>query len=119
MVSLLEQVLIALLPMIVVSAATAIYLNRQRLNALFQRLFGLDTDSSDDGYLPRLDEKIDILDDKMDELNHERISGLESHVGNIEERLQTLNERLLVEEEANYVLKPDDVGIEGEDDEET
>jgi len=119
MASLLEQVLIALLPMIVISAAAAIYLNRQRLNALFQRLFGLDTDNSDDGYLPRLDDKIDILDDKMDELNHQRINALESQVSNVEDRLDRIHERLAVEEEADYVEEAEDFGDGGDRGDET
>jgi len=101
MPTLLEQALLTLLPILVVTIGTAIYLNRQKTQALYQRLFGLDEDAADDGFLVRMDDKIDIIDEKMDELNHQRINSLETQVEQIHDRIQDLDERLGVEENEN------------------
>lgn len=53
------------------SVAGAVYLNRRRLDRLYQRLFGLDEDDLDDGVLREIDQKLDRVETRMDEHHRE------------------------------------------------
>lgn len=88
------DVIIALIPVIAVGAATAIYYNRQKTNKLYQRLFGLNEDEIDDGYIIEMTGKLDKMDGKLDELNHHRIKDIEEKL----EELQSRLDKLTVEE---------------------
>lgn len=45
----------------------AVYFNRRRLNRLWQRLFGMDDDETDEGYIVEIDTKLDTLQEQMNE----------------------------------------------------
>lgn len=57
---------------IVLILGTAIYLNRKKLNSLYQRLFGMEADTSDEGYIIEMNEKLDKLAAKM-EADHQAV----------------------------------------------
>lgn len=53
---------------------TAVYMNRRKMNSLYQRLFGFQRDETDEGFVHRTDKKLNKteqqlgqIEDKMDE----------------------------------------------------
>jgi len=92
--SLLTDAIIALIPLIVVTAAGAIYLNRRRSNKLYQRLFGLDDDPADVGYIPQMSEKMDNISENVEELNHRRITDIEDRMDGLDDRLGEIQRHL-------------------------
>jgi len=90
--SLTRQLVIAIVPVLVVSTATAIYLNRRRSDRLYQRLFGINNDPTDEGYIPDMDRRLDSIDENVNDLNHRRID-------DIEERLDALHDSVLALQE--------------------
>jgi len=85
--SVLLKLLVGIVPVALFTFATAVYLNRRRLNKLHQRLFGLDKDPVDDGYILEMNEKMDRIYDNVQELNQRRLDS-------VEERLETLTENV-------------------------
>lgn len=57
--------------MTISTLATAVYFNRRRLNTLYQRLFGMDADKTDHGYIHRMDRKLDRLHEQMNRQHDE------------------------------------------------
>lgn len=45
--------------------------NRRRVNKLYQRLFGMEADTTDRGYIQRMDRKLDHLHDQMNRQHEE------------------------------------------------
>lgn len=62
---------------------TAVYLNRRRLNKLWQRLFGMEADATDDGYIIEMDQKLDNLCEQMNEQHQQVYSKLEEMNGDV------------------------------------
>lgn len=51
--------------------AAAVYANRRRLNSLYQRLFGMGADETDEGYVIEMDRKLDRLYEQMNRQHHD------------------------------------------------
>jgi len=92
--SLLTQALIALLPVLVVTTATAIYLNRRKSDRLYQRLFGLSDDPADDGYIPEMNDRVESIDENVHELNHHRIDDIEDRLDTLQASMSSVEQRL-------------------------
>jgi len=86
-VELINQILLAVVPVLLLATGTAIYVNRRKSEKLYQRLFGLEDDPQDEGYIPTMSTRLDEINDNVNELNHQRIN-------NIEDRMDTLSERI-------------------------
>jgi len=99
--SLIAQALIALLPVLVVTTATAIYLNRRRSNKLYQRLFGLSHDPADDGYIPEMNNRVESIDKNVRELNHDRIDKIEDRLNTLQDSITVIDKRLSENEESD------------------
>jgi len=84
--SLLTDLVIAVAPILVVATASAIYLNRRSLNQLYQRLFGLDDDPADDGYIQEMDRTMNEIHENVEELNHRRITDIEERLDDLDEK---------------------------------
>jgi len=97
--TLLTQMLIALLPVVVVTTATAIYLNRRKSDKIYQRLFGLSDDPTDNGAMHELSDKIDSIDTNVKDLNHRRIDDIEDRLDTLQESMSALDARLAKEED--------------------
>jgi len=91
---LLEQLLLAVLPLVVATAGTAIYLNRRKSDKLYQRLFGLEDDPTDDGAMHDITNQLDGIDSNVRELNHERIDNIEERLDKLGESIGMIRERL-------------------------
>lgn len=76
--------------------SAAVYANRRKLNKLYQRLFGMDADETDEGYMVRMDAKLDRLHDQMDRQHNE-----------VYEKLREIN--------GEYDLRTDGDGYESEE----
>jgi len=96
--SLIEQILIAVVPVLMMTIGTAIYLNRRRSNKLYQRLFGMEDDPADDGYIPEMNEAMERIDENVHNLNHNRIDHIEERLDGLGESINKLDDRLMVEE---------------------
>jgi len=84
------QIAIAVIPVLILSTASAIYLNRRRSNRLYQRLFGMDDDPADEGYVPAMTERMETIDANVKELNHQRINDIEDRLDDLQAGLSTL-----------------------------
>jgi len=93
-VSLASQLLIAVVPAAAIAAAGAIYLNRRRSDRLYQRLFGMDDDPDDEGYIPQMNTRVQSIDENVRELNHERIDTIEGRLDDLQDSIETLEARL-------------------------
>jgi len=96
--ALLTQIVIAVVPIIVVVTGTAIYLNRRRSNRLHQRLFGLESDPADDGYIPEMDRMMNEIDANVKDLNHRRIDDIEERLDTLQESIHSLESRITDQE---------------------
>jgi len=97
--TLIEQLLVAMVPVVLVTVGTAIYLNRRRSDRLYQRLFGLDDDPEDEGYIPMISEQVEDIDKNVTELNHTRIDTIEEQLNNVHSRIDELNKRMAEQED--------------------
>jgi len=97
--TLVAQLLLAIVPVLLVTTGTAIYLNRRKSDRLYQRLFGLQDDETDDGAMHDLFQKIDSIDENVHELNHRRIDDIEARLDTLQESISGLETRLAEEEE--------------------
>lgn len=70
---------------------TAIYFNRRRLNRLYQRLFGLDADDTDPGYVPEMNEKLDDLREQVDRQQTELSEQMDRQHRQVYEKLDEVN----------------------------
>jgi len=91
---LLTQVVIAVVPVIIVVTGTAIYLNRRRSNRLYQRLFGLESDPADDGYIPEMNHMVNEIDENVKELNHRRINDIEVRLDELQDSISSIESRI-------------------------
>jgi len=100
-VSILTQLTLAIVPVVVVSGATAIYLNRRKSNMLYQRLFGLSDDPTDNGAMQDITVKVDSIDENVKDLNHNRIDDIEERLEDLRKSMETIETRLTEEERAD------------------
>jgi len=91
---LLTQIVIAVVPVIVVVTGTAIYLNRRRSNKLHQRLFGLESDPADKGYIPEMNDMVNEIDANVKDLNHRRIDDIEARLDELQDSISTLERQI-------------------------
>jgi len=98
---LLTHILIGVIPVLIVTTGTAIYLNRRKSDRLYQRLFGLEGDPADDGYIPTMNERVENINKNVKELNHDRIDTIENRLDELSEDIGILDSRLIEEEEDN------------------
>lgn len=63
------------------TVATAAYFNRRKLNQLYQRLFGLEADRTDDGYIVEMDRKLDELKVQMNDQHGEVLQAVQEGNG--------------------------------------
>jgi len=96
--SLIEQTLIAITPLLLATVGTAIYLNRRKADKLYQRMFGLKDDDTDSGAMNEMDAKLEDIGKNVRELNHERIDNIEERLDTLQESITSLEERLTEEE---------------------
>jgi len=96
---LVEQLLIAVVPALILTTGGAIYLNRRKSNRLYQRLFGMGDDAADDGYIPSMNKRVESIDKNVKDLNHRRIDDIEERLDSLGESIETIETRLTVEEE--------------------
>jgi len=92
--ALLTQIIIGVIPVLILTTASAIYLNRRRSNKLYQRLFGLDSDPADEGYIPTMKERMESIDENVKELNHHRINNIEDRMDGLDDRLDAIQTHL-------------------------
>lgn len=107
----IRDILIILVPPFISAIAVligAIYYNRRQSNKLYQRLFGLDDDNIDDGYMNKMESKLTTMDGKLDELNHQRIENVEIKLDALENQLEDIDKRLIREEETDEKWKKED-----------
>jgi len=95
---LVEQLLIAIVPVTVATAGTAIYLNRRRSEKLYQRLFGINNDPTDEGYIPDMDRRLDSIDENVRDLNHRRIDDIEERLDDLHDGLASLEENMATDD---------------------
>jgi len=96
---LLTQLLIAILPVLILSTGTAIYLNRRKSDRIYQRLFGLEDDPADKGYIPEMDAKVETINQNVKELNHQRINDIEKQLDGVQSSIENLQTRMDTQED--------------------
>lgn len=101
MVSAIEAAIIALIPVVSSVIGTAVYYNRKKTNKLYQRLFGLNEDEIDTGYIIEMTNDMDNIEGKIDELNHKRIQNLEVQMEALQNEVERISERLTEEERSD------------------
>lgn len=94
------SILTPLMTVIFVVGGVILY-NRKKTDKLYQRLFGLEEDDVDSGYMVNMEKKLEEMDGKLDELNHQRIQDLEVQLEGLENELDELNKRITVEERSD------------------
>lgn len=92
--SFLETTLTALIPLAIIILGTAVYYNRQKTNKLYQRLFGLNADKIDKGYILKMSKDMDSIEEKIDELNQSKIRTIEAQIEELQNDLQAVEENM-------------------------
>jgi len=98
---LVEQLLIAVVPALILTTGGAIYLNRRKSNRMYQRLFGMGEDAADDGYIPTMNKRVESIDENVKDLNHNRIDDIEERLEDLRKSMETIETRLTEEERAD------------------
>lgn len=88
--SFLETVLTTLIPLAIIILGTAIYYNRKKTDKLYQRLFGLNADEIDKGYILKMSSDMKNIEEKLDKLNHRRIQDIEIQIDELQSSLKTV-----------------------------
>jgi len=91
--TLLTEILIAVVPLLIVTTATAIYFNRRRSEKLYQRLFGFADDPQDEGAISEMNEKMKSIDANVKDLNHRRIDDIEGRLDTLQDGLESLESK--------------------------
>lgn len=63
---------------VIATIGGGVYSNRQKINMLFQRLFGMDADPGDEGYIEEMNEKLDEIHEQMDGQHREMMNEVRS-----------------------------------------
>lgn len=95
---LLEDIIITLTPVVLSVVGTAIYMNRRRINKLYQRLFGMSEDDTDRGYIVRINNTIQeinkenkVMRKEMEEQHQELMNEFYDNKEQIEKIKEEIN----------------------------